>query len=120
MKKLYIIIIKSIKNLVDTWCLRKLTLKGKIIIANTTLISQMIYAGTVLQPPKWVIEQYKTMLMNFIWNKKPAKVKYACMINIISEDGMKLQDLATKINACQMASITGCHRATVALRGLNY
>jgi hypothetical protein len=43
--------------------------------------------------------------MKFIWNKKPAKVKYRCMINTISEGGLKLQDLATKINACQIAWI---------------
>jgi hypothetical protein len=95
----------KVKNLVDTWCLRKLSLKGKIIVVNTLLISQLIYAATVLQPPKWVITQFKDIVVEFIWNKKPAKVKYNCIINDIAEGGLKLQDIDAKINACHMAWI---------------
>jgi hypothetical protein len=94
-------ILKKIKNLVDTWCLRKLTIKGKIVIVNTLLITQLIYVSTVLQPPDGVIKEFKKIITDFVWNGKPPKVKYTCLINDIEEGGLKLQDLSNKIAACQ-------------------
>jgi hypothetical protein len=46
-----------------------------------------------------VIEKYNKMVVEFMWDKKPAKVKYDCMINSLDKGGLKLQDLKTKIKA---------------------
>jgi hypothetical protein len=37
------------------------------------------------------------MILNFIWNGKPAKVKHSAMINKIGNGGLKLQDFEAKI-----------------------
>ena len=42
------------------------------------------------------------MVQEFIWNKKPPKVKYTCMINNIDNGGMKLQDLESKIKSLKL------------------
>ena len=94
--------LKKIKNLLEIWNLRKLTLKGKIIILNTLVISQLIYVGTVLYTPDWVIKEYQSLIIKFIWNDKPPKIKYTCLINTIESGGLKLQDLETKIRAIQI------------------
>jgi exonuclease III len=94
--------LKKIKDLLEIWNLRKLTLKGKVIILNTLIISQMIYISTVLYTPKWVITEYQNIITNFLWNKKPAKIKYTCLINSIENGGLKLQDLETKIRSIQI------------------
>jgi hypothetical protein len=92
----------KIENIVKLWCLRKMTLKGKIIIVNTLLMSQMIYICSVLQPPDWAIKKFKECVSNFIWNNKKPKVKYNCMIGNISDGGLKLQDLECKVKALKL------------------
>ena len=94
--------LKKIENLIDMWCLRKLTLKGKVIIVNTLLLPQLLYVCTVLHTPQWVITKYNNMISKFIWNTKPPKVKNTSLINNIENGGLKLQDLELKIQAIKL------------------
>jgi hypothetical protein len=68
--------LERIEHLLSLWCLRRLTLKGKVLIINTLIISQLLYICTVLNTPKWVIDKYNDMVRNFVWDGKPAKIKY--------------------------------------------
>ena len=43
----------------------------------------------------------KNNIIEFIWNKKPAKVKYDTLINKIENDGLKLQDVESKIKCSE-------------------
>jgi hypothetical protein len=92
----------KIQNLADLWCLRKLTLKGKILVANTLLMPIMIYPCSVIDTPLWVITKYKEIVMKFIWGGKPPKVKYSAIINDIPNGGLKLQDLQTKVRSLHL------------------
>jgi hypothetical protein len=94
--------LEKIEHLLSLWCLRKLTLKGRILVINTLVISQLIYLCTVLHTPKWVLDKYDELIKPFIWNSKPAKVKYKCLINNIEDGGLKLQDLPSKIKAIKL------------------
>jgi hypothetical protein len=98
----YNAVLVKIENLIQLWCLRKLTLKGKILIVNTLLITQMLYICSVLHAPKWVIERYQMLIRDFIWDSKPTKVKYSCMISKIEEGGLKLQDIEAKITSLKV------------------
>jgi hypothetical protein len=91
--------LQKIENLLKLWCLRKMTIKGKIVIINTLIISQLLYPCTVLYTPEPIISKYKKLILEFIWEKKPAKVKYSCLINSIDNGGLKLQDLETKVKS---------------------
>jgi hypothetical protein len=92
----------KIENIVKLWCLRKMTLKGKILIVNTLLITQMLYVCSVLEPPDWAIQKFKKITMDFIWNNKKPKIKYNCLINAISNGGLKLQDIDSKVKALKL------------------
>jgi hypothetical protein len=94
--------INRLQEIVNTWCLRKMTLKGKVIIINSLLVSQFIYLGTVFHTPKWALKKYKEIILNFLWNKKPPKVKYTNIISDISEGGLKVQDIETKLKAVKV------------------
>jgi hypothetical protein len=91
--------LNKVESLTKIWNLRKLTIKGKILICNTMLISQLLYIGTVLHTPGWVIKKYNQIIKDFIWNGKPAKVKHTCLINTLENGGLKLQNLETKLEA---------------------
>jgi hypothetical protein len=94
--------LEKIENILKIWNLRKMTLKGKIIIINTMIISQMIYLCTVLYTPQDIIDKYNKLITEFIWDKKPAKIKYTSLINNIDNGGLKLQDLDTKIKSLKL------------------
>jgi hypothetical protein len=91
--------INKIENLLKIWCLRKLTLKGKILIINTLIVPQILYVATVLDTPKWVITKCNELIIKFLWNNKPSKIKYKGLISEIEEGGLKLQDIGTKVKA---------------------
>jgi hypothetical protein len=94
--------LENIEKLANTWSLRRMTLKGKVTIINTLFISQMLYLTTVLNLPEWAIKRYNEIMMKFLWDNKPAKVKYTTLISPISEGGLGLQDLRTKALASKL------------------
>jgi exonuclease III len=90
---------QKIQDLLKLWAFRKLTLKGKVQIVNTLILPQVLYPCSVIHMPAKYIDMYNKVIMDFIWDNKPAKVKYKTMINKIEEGGLKLQDLECKIKS---------------------
>ena len=62
---------RDVKNLLDSWKNRKLTIFGKSCIVNTLAISKLIYADTLLttSDDEFIIG-INRLILNFIWNKK--------------------------------------------------
>ena len=58
--------LERIQNMLDLWCLRKLTLKGKVLVVNTLIIPIMIYPCSIIHTPKWVIADFKEKILKFI------------------------------------------------------
>ena len=89
--------IEKIKEILSMWTLRKMTIRGKIQIINTMIITQMLYPGNVLHIPKTCIKEYNNIITQFIWDNKPPKIKYTTLINTIENGGLNLQDLTSKL-----------------------
>ena len=89
----------KIESLIKIWSCRHLTLKGKVTIVNSLMVSQMLYIASVIHILKWAITKYNTLITNFIWDNKPPKIKYTTLIAPITQGGLNLQDLETKIKA---------------------
>ena len=94
--------IEKIKEILGMWTLRKMTIRGKIQIINTMMITQMLYPGNVLYIPKMCIKEYNNIISQFIWDNKPPKIKYSTLINTIENGGLKLQDLTSKLDALKI------------------
>ena len=69
------------------------------------LHTQMLYIASVLYISQWAISKFKTLITNFLWCNKPAKIKYTTMTVPISQGGLQLQDLQTKIEANKISWI---------------
>jgi hypothetical protein len=91
--------LEKVESILQSWNLRKLSLKGKIMVVNTLAISNMLYISSVIHTPKWVTKKFKAIIINFIWEGKPAKVKYKNLIMPIENGGLRLQDYETKIHS---------------------
>jgi hypothetical protein len=94
--------LNKIQEIVNIWFLRKMTLKGKVTIINSLLASQLIYLGTVFHTPQWVLKKYKDIIIKFLWDNKPSKVKYTNVIGTIEEGGLKLHDIEAKTKAIKV------------------
>jgi hypothetical protein len=104
--------IQKIEDILKLWNLRKLTLVGKVTIVNTLIVPQMLYLGSVIHIPKQYISKYDQIITSFVWDNKPPKVKYKAMINSISNGGLCLQDIESKLQSLKLKWITKMLQST--------
>lgn len=86
-----------IKGICNTWWNRNLSLKGKVVLINSLLISILQYPCTCTATPTRVYVEFKAIVTDFLWNHGRNKVAYNLMIQDIQEGGLRLADLETRI-----------------------
>ena len=87
----------KIQSILNMWSTRQLTLIGKITIINTLVLSLLMYPITALPtPPDNFYARLKGVLMSFLWNDKPPKIKYDKLIQSYENGGLKLIHLPAK------------------------
>ena len=64
----------KIQQILNSWKQRNLSLKGKIVILKTLVISRLVYTAQVLSCPKGWIKIYEKLFYTFLWGNR-AKVK---------------------------------------------
>ena len=68
-------LIEKIKNLIQIWCQRKLTLFGKVTVIKSLLESQLVYRlSTLPSPSSEMLKALDKILYNFLWDNKPHKI----------------------------------------------
>ena len=81
------------KNILNSWRPRHLTIKGKVLVVNTLIISKVIYILNLTNLPVWVVHELKRAITDFIWSGKSHRIRYSVLINSISSGGLGLIDL---------------------------
>lgn len=89
----------KMKHLLSSWKCRKLSLKGKITVVNSLALSKLIYLCSIIHVPDKVYSEVKSIITDFIWDGKVAKIAYDTLIMGIDEGGLKLVDLKTKVKS---------------------
>ena len=79
--------INNIQNLLNLWCLRDLSLCGRITIAKTLGLSKIVFASCCLHTPQYVAAAVNKMVHDFVWNNKPAKIKRDTLIGSKAVEG---------------------------------
>lgn len=90
-------ILQQIKRTCSSWLLRDLSLKGKVTVVNSLLISLIQFPSSVTYTPPQVYDEYRRLITNFIWNGKKPKVAYNTLVLPTSEGGLGLMDLSTRV-----------------------
>ncbi len=75
------------------WSRRNLTMLGKILIVKSVGLSQLVYNASVLCVPDYIRKQVKTLVYQFIWNRKSEKIKRTTLIGDYSEGGLRAPDI---------------------------
>ena len=80
----YTQVIERIKDKVDMWKKRNLTIFGRILIIKTLLFSQIIYRMNVLPfLPETLVKQLQNIIVNYLWNDKPPQIALSLQITSI-------------------------------------
>ena len=81
-------IIDKMKRSLNAWTQRDLTVKGRITIAKSLLVSQLTYIMAVGVIDKVYIQGIQKLIMKFIWKGKSPKVARTVMIQGINGGGL--------------------------------
>lgn len=88
--------LEKIRSICNTWWHRNLSLKGKVVLINSLLISILQYPCTCTATPTRVIEEFRTIIIDFLWNHGRSKISYNLMIQDIQHGGLRLADLESR------------------------
>ena len=87
--------IGKIKNVIETWQFRRLTLLGKITLIKSLLVSQLIYILTPLPTYTTAVQlqMVNKLLFGFLWDGKGDKIKREHIIRHYEQSGLKMIDI---------------------------
>ena len=86
-------------TLLNIWRQRNLSLKGKIVVINSLIISLFVYPISIIDVPSQVIIEIDKAIFKFLWSGKPPKIARNVVQSQIAEGGLKMPDIATKAEA---------------------
>lgn len=90
-------IMDKIRNVCGAWSQRGLSIKGKITVANSLLVSLLQYPSSIIYTPERVFREYKQTISAFLWNDRRPKISYESIIQPVDSGGLKLIDLRTRV-----------------------
>ena len=77
-------------NCLKQWQHRKLSFIGRITVIKSFAFPKLIYPLRVLpNPPHHYIKQINTAMFEFLWNKKPDKIKRKIITGRYEDGGLK-------------------------------
>ena len=62
--------IQAIKNKLNLWKMRALSLIGKVTVVKAHALSQIQFLAASVNTPKWVVDEIADLIANFVWNGK--------------------------------------------------
>lgn len=89
--------LEKIKAVCNSWNARNLSIKGKITLVNSLMISLLQYQCSSIFTPPQVYKEYKKLVTDFIWSGRRSKVAYSTVILPVAHGGLNLMDLDTRI-----------------------
>ena len=99
--------IVKIENIIKSWSSRNLSLRGKVIVIRSLIMSQFQYIVSVIGPPcQKVVQRINKIIYKYLWNGSE-KLKRSIMINSLEEGGLNVPDFET---ICKCAMIRWVHR----------
>ena len=85
--------IKKIEQLMNIWSTRNFSLKGKVTILKSLIVSQFSFLFSTIYTPVEILHKIDKIIFSFLWNNKPAKVKRSTIVSSIRNGGLKMPDI---------------------------
>lgn len=87
------------QTIIKQWSNRNLSMKGKIVVFNSLVVSLLSYMSSVIYTPPRVFKEIKAMVREYIWCGKKPKIAYDSLIQKTELGGLKLVDFETRVKA---------------------
>ena len=94
--------LSCIKESLNLWECRGLTLAGRIQIFKSLALSKTTYATTMIHPSKKLTDELYSLQKDFIWRGRPPKIKHTTLIADYVDCGYKDVDIATKLESLKI------------------
>ena len=94
--------LKKIRNTINLWKSRGLSIHGKVNIIKATLLPKLIYPSSVISTPCEVIKEFNNLVFHFLWNGKD-KVIRSSTYAPYEQGGLKMIDYETMIKALRLS-----------------
>ena len=92
MKANFKAIVKSIRNTINMWKWRGLTLLGRIQLVKSFIFPKVLSKVSLITVTDDFINEVNSLMYSFIW-KGNDKIKRAALINEIEDGGLKMLDI---------------------------
>ena len=96
MKANFEAILKSIKNTINTWKWKRLTLLGRMQLVKSFIILKVLRKAPLITVTGDLIKVVNSLRYRFIW-KGNDEIKRAALINDIEDGGLKMLDIQSMI-----------------------
>ena len=94
----------SVKNLLNIWYPRNLSLYGRITILKTLALSKLVYNTSMLSFPYSFVKTVNQTIKSFIWGKT-AKIKHTAKIGPKEKGGLNMPDFDIVNNSLKVTWI---------------
>ena len=94
--------LKKIRNAINLWKSRGLSIHGKVNIIKAILLPKLIYPSMVISTPSEVIKEFNNLVFHFFWNGKD-KVIRSSTFAPYEQGGLRMIDYETMIKALRLS-----------------
>ena len=99
-------IMKRIRNSMNSWSQRSLTIKGRIVITKSLLTSQMVYVASCSSIAQVELKEIQSLIMKFLWRGRPPKVAQSVICQDVKHGGLNAVNVAQFYTALRLAWIS--------------
>ena len=85
--------LNKINKILQIWNQRSPSWKGCIMIIKTLILSQVVHLFATTFMPREFLVQLDIIILNFLWNKKPVRVKRETIIAPVESGGLKMPEV---------------------------
>ena len=97
-------VLLRVKNILNQWSRRKLTLIGRITVIKSLALSKFVHLFTSLPaPPNELIKELEKMFYKFLWNSEPDRIKRRIIIKNTTGVGLRMVELKSFIKALKVS-----------------
>lgn len=95
----------KVKTTLQLWSQRNLSIKGRITVAKSLIVSQLLYAMMATRIEEKMLTAIQGHIMKFLWRGRPPKVSRKTLTMDIKKGGLKAPDLILVNRAARIAWI---------------
>lgn len=84
--------LQNVRSQCQLYSQRQLSIRGRVTIANTLILSKLWYTLRLLKPTKRFFDQIRSTIYQFVWQKKTPKLRKELIFHPLQAGGLMVQD----------------------------